>query len=803
MKLNENGDFCLLYIEPADEKQSLFATIGEQQKPVVLMLPLAGQSRSRLFQRPEDFSDLKHVRRESGVSIVFLTAGSERLAQMAARYGFPAYPSIDDFADFLAHGRRFPHDEGDARTYAPPLRRARTGPLMPSAAAAQLAALRQPMPTRPLNTQAASEPWTGHESSVRPTREASNPWTGHESSVLPIEYTASFHEAHTMPIGGAAQLAWPVAGDDGSSVLAATPPALTSMRATPGQTRGYQSTAPLTRGMSMPTEDVGARQRFNEAPRQRSVPLHDEPHTRHPGWEAEEHMFGRNDLLAPARPPVPPVPTQGLRNPTARPTRDLREQPPGASSGSSGAIASRHSSGTTGATVARPSPGTPVARTRSAPVPPLGPPIMGQTHKRGSFWPLFVILSLLIIVGGALGSFVAIAHVVPTTPTVARSVGSIAFQSSEQLNENTSQGIDDQVQITLRSLDTPASGKSYYAWLLGDTDQLESQSILLGKLNIHNGSASLFYAGDALHTNLLQITSRFLVTEEDGDVTPLMPSPDTSTWRYYGTLPAVPDPKDAHHFSFLNHLRHLLADEPILDQLELPGGLNNWFSRNTQELIQLTSSARDHWQNNRNLTSVRGQGVQILSYLDGMSFMEQDLPSASSNVQVALDTHQAALGLLNVRGTTQNPPSYTDQIVYHLNGLLNAPGSPGNVRTVAGQILPALSEIITWLQKLRSDTKNLLAMSDTQLGQAAALSLLDDMVLQASNAYSGNTDGATGQFKQGAVWIRQQLQSIATINVNTYVAGQTPVPEVAPSSQSGPAFLQPLLHMWSELEKVL
>src|SRR6185437_758947 len=164
--------------------------------------------------------------------------------------------------------------------------------------------------------------------------------------------------------------------------------------------------------------------------------------------------------------------------------------------------------------------------------------------------------------------------------------------------------------------------------------------------------------------------------------------------------------------------RHLLADEPILDEMELPGGLNNWFSRNTEELIQLTSNARDRWQNNRSLTSVRAQGEQILSYLDGISFLAQDLPSASANVPVSLDTHLAALGLLDVRGTTQNPPGYIDQIIYHLNGLLNAPGSPSNVRTVAGQILPALSDVTTWLQKLRSDTKKLLALSDAQSGQA-------------------------------------------------------------------------------------
>lgn len=827
MKLNENGDFCLLYVEPADEKQSLFTTIGEQQKPVVLMLSLGGQPRSRLFQRPEDFSDLKHVRRQSGVSIVFVTAGSEFLTQMAARYGFPSYPSIDDFADFLAHGRHALREDDAEKVYPPPLRGVRTGPLMPSAALAQLAALRQPLSTSPLTARAEGEAWTGHEKSVQPVNaggpwtghegggqpmSASEPWTGHESSVLPAEYTEAFHEAQTMPIGGAARLAWPLAGDAVSSVWPATPPTLASVRnppSTPGRVYGYQPSGPLARGMAIPEEDMGVppQPRVSEIPRRRSAQLADEPHTRHPGWPVEEHMFESGE---PPRPARPLASAQGLRNPAARPTRDLREPSLAAVSALSDRMPARPLSGPPGTAPARPAAETSGAGiergsggTRPAPVPPVTPPVARAPQKRGSVWPLLVILSLLIIAGGALGSFVAIAHVAPTSSTVARPVGSIAFLSSEQLNENTSQGLDDQVQISLHGLGTPASGKSYYAWLLGDSAQEESQSILLGRLTVLNGTASLFYSGDALHTNLLQITSRFLVTEENSSVMPLMPSPDTHAWRYYGALPAIPDPNDAHHFSFLNHLRHLLADEPILDEMELPGGLNNWFSRNTEELIQLTSNARDRWQNNRSLTSVRAQGEQILSYLDGMSFLAQDLPTASANVPVSLDTHLAALGLLDVRGTTQNPPGYIDQIIYHLNGLLNAPGSPSNVRTVAGQILPALSNVTTWLQKLRSDTKKLLALTDAQLGQAVALSLLDDMVLQASNAYSGTTDPTTGQAKPGVVWIHQQLQSIATINVDTYVLGQTPVPEVAPSSKVGPAFLQPLLNLWRELEQIV
>ncbi|HEU5376712.1 MAG TPA: hypothetical protein VFV38_14855 [Ktedonobacteraceae bacterium] len=748
MKLNDNGDFCLLYIEPEDEKQSLFETIGAQTRPVVLMLLLTpGHSRTRLFQRPEDFSDLKHVRRQTGVSVIFVTSGSERLAQLAARYGFPSYPSIDAFANFLTYGYCPESEEGESQAYPYAQRRARTGPLVPSAM--QLAALRRAIPTGPLHMSAQAQSWPDFE------REA-----------LPIKQAVPLAAGASAPFSPPLDLAfWPVSQRN-------TPPELAPSIKDPvtplPETVSMYHTSPLaTRDDGdIPEEDVPYE---SEIPPRRSALLPHEQYTRHPGWEQPEHLL--DDA------PIPHL--TRARSASSRSTSDLFAPSP--------------------ASGARSSPDLPPVLAQPV-APRLSPPVQPSVQKR---WGLVVLLllSLLILGGAGLGSFIVISHTAPVVPVVAASVGSITFVNSEQLNKNTSQGIDDQVQLALHNLGTPASGKSYYAWLLGDQDLAESQSILLGKLTVKNGTANLFYRGDAQHTNLLQITSRFLITEEESAPQPLLPSPDTSTWRYYGALPAQPDPNDAHHFAFLNHLRHLLADEPILDEMELPGGLNNWFTRNTQKLIEWTSSARDHWQESptHNIGIVRSRAVSILSYLDGMSFMAFDIPPASAKVQVTLDTHLAGLGLLNVRGPNQKPPSYMDQIVYHLNGLINAPGSPANVRTVASTLLPAMNDVAAWLQNLRSDDKKILAMSDAQLGQQAAFSLLDDMVLQASNAYSGNSDPSTNQLKQGVVWIHQQLQSIATINISSYTHGPS-MPEVGPaSSQHAPSSVLELLTAWRRL----
>ncbi len=728
MKLNESGDFCLLYVEPTDERQSLFEAIGAQRKPVVLMLLLeSGQSRPRLFQRPEDFSDLKHVRRQSGISVIFLTSGSEHLAQMAARYGFPAYPSIDAFANFLAHGRRATGEESDGR--AP--RRARTGPLPhPSSQNARHATPTGSLPTLAQSTQHAT-----------PTRSLSaSPWPA--PAALAVEDAARANTT-TAPLNEQGELTfWPAPEHvsapfaDGQAMGRAngqyTP--VSSARAAPGEPPFYQSEIPPRRSALSPHEQ----------------------YTRHPNWEPEAHM-SEHATVPHARyerpPQAHPEHTQAAR---PRSSPDLPAYTPSRSSSDGYA-----------------------------------PPLRAQRRRRG-LMPVLILLSILILGGAGLGSFIVISRAAPIAPAVARPVGSITFMSSEQLNETTSQGIDDQVQITLHTLSAPTSGKSYYAWLLGDADLAESQSILLGKLTVVNGSVNMFYSGDAQHTNLLQIGSRFLITEEDSTVTPLLPSPETSAWRYYGALPTTPDLSDKHHYAFLNHLRHLLADEPILDEIELPGGLNNWFTRNTQTLVEWTTSARDQWQasSTHSAASVRDVAMNVLSYLDGMSFMPQDTPPASQRVQVDLDTHLAGLGLVNVSGPSQNPASYIDQILYHLNGLLHAPGSPASVRATAAALLPAMSSVETWLQNLRSDDKQLLAMSDAQLGQAAASALLNDMVVQASNAYTGNTDPATGHAEHGVAWIHQQLQSMATISVSTYIGGGT-VPEVGPSTPNGSTTLAP------------
>jgi hypothetical protein len=101
MKKNDSGDFSVLYIEPNDEKVELFPVLAGQKKPVVLMLA----EQSHAFQRPEDFSALKHIKRQYSLTIIFVFAHSTQLKQLATKNGFLVYASMDKLADAVSAGQ--------------------------------------------------------------------------------------------------------------------------------------------------------------------------------------------------------------------------------------------------------------------------------------------------------------------------------------------------------------------------------------------------------------------------------------------------------------------------------------------------------------------------------------------------------------------------------------------------------------------------------------------------------------------------------------------------------------------------
>ncbi|HEV2582193.1 MAG TPA: hypothetical protein VGT44_15155, partial [Ktedonobacteraceae bacterium] len=541
MKRSDSGDFYMLYIEPEDDHHSVYdaltAISRQHNKPVVMMLPVTG--RARAFARPEDFSDLKRIKRQYELLILFVSASNEHLRHLAARNGFPAYPSIDELSDALLRGQiSFAHQRVMAKT---------------------------PTPSIPTSRR--------------------------------IEEIDEIRRSPTV----------------GSSA---------------------RQTVPLTPA-----------------------------------------AFAKQSAQ-----PLPFIqPSRLAQSPSTKPSP--RATPRAA-----------YASADTPEATTSPNSATEYAR-----------PAVKKHRSRGLLVTMIILLMILLGGGGGLGYYFLYAHAATPAPVAApQSVGQIYFLSSEQVSVTSNQGLNDEVQVDLHNLQPPAPGDSFYAWLLSDVSQGDTTVVYLGRLTVNQGSAHLLYSGDAQHTNLLAVTSRFLVTEESASITPIAPSPDYNTWRYFGIIPQTPNPQDAQHFSLLDHLRHLLASDPLLNELELPGGLCNWFYRNTGKLIEWTVSARDNWQQGRDVAFERRQTLRTLAYLDGLAFIQHDLPA---NIALPSMPNLASVGLIDVQGANQQPPSYLTHILHHLNGLINAPGATPAQRNAAAQIVTAMSNVQQWFELMRSEAQ--------------------------------------------------------------------------------------------------
>jgi eukaryotic-like serine/threonine-protein kinase len=404
-------------------------------------------------------------------------------------------------------------------------------------------------------------------------------------------------------------------------------------------------------------------------------------------------------------------------------------------------------------------------------------PIALKRRKTG-FAPRYVLIISVMLLA-SLGTLLLLSLHVQNTPVEVSNqlVGHAYFLSSGQFNADSPQGINDEVQIDLAHIPDPPAGKSYYAWPLADKDVSESLPVLLGPLHLDHGTVHVHYRGNQQHTNLLGVVSRFLVTEDDAHHPTNNPLLDSSTWRYYAEIPAVPNPTDTLHFSMLAHLRHLLVESPELSIRGLHGGLGFWFVRNTSTVSELANSARDAWHT-KDVATMRDQVIRILDAIDGASFVRTDAPTGTP---LLADARTVQVALLGPAPTNPDPPGYAygDEvspgyaylISEHMAGAIQSPQTTPDQRKLAVQINTRLDEEKRLFEQVQQDAKQVLSLSDTQVLGARALTILNDLATQAQNAYTGQLDPSTGQSVGGALWIYGNLQRLATFDIRQY-AGQ-------------------------------
>ena len=326
--------------------------------------------------------------------------------------------------------------------------------------------------------------------------------------------------------------------------------------------------------------------------------------------------------------------------------------------------------------------------------------------------------------------------------------------SDGQLNEKTSQGLNDKLAINLSNIPALPSGKSYYAWLLSDKKQNPTVSLLLGKLPVNPGIANLVYAGDQQQTDLLATYSRFLITEEDANSVPGHPSTDQSTWRYYAELPQTPSTTDK--TTALDYLRFLLSEDLFLAPLNIHGGLNNRLYKSMQQVVGWADSASI----SEDPAFIHDQVINILDYLDGAPYVEQDVPPGTP---LLADPTFSKVPIIDVE-TSQFVTSYLARMSNRLQSLEYSPGVTQETSTLANQIDLALTNVQTWLDLVRQYAKQLVNMKASQLLQPSSKSILIKMQTQAQNALYGSTD----KEQEGIRQIYADIQHLATFNITLY-----------------------------------
>jgi eukaryotic-like serine/threonine-protein kinase len=400
--------------------------------------------------------------------------------------------------------------------------------------------------------------------------------------------------------------------------------------------------------------------------------------------------------------------------------------------------------------------------------PPIMPPTAPTARKRSRKWLLIgSIVALLVVLGGLLATFILLNRTPQTNGTQNSIVGHAFFVSSGQVSLASNVGIADQLEVSLQNLPPPQAGKTYWVWLLSDS-KTQALPLSLGPLSVQNGKATMFYAGDSKHSDILVSYNRFLITQEDAGAQPAYYTFNKSDWSFAAVLSETPSPADTtNHFSLLDHTRHLLAQDPKLKAAGLIGGLDIWLFRNTQKILEWSGSARD----SSDPAFIQRQSVRILDYLDGSQFIGTErLPAGMTPIQV--DPVIARVALLEI-DQSQNPPGYLKHIANHLHEITQSPGVTADQQAIATRIIAAIDNVEGWLKAVHADAEKILLMPPDQLRQPAGQALLDDMFTQANSAFIGQTDPNTLQVKEGVAQIHYNSQRLATFEVAPCTASNT------------------------------
>ncbi|GCE06551.1 hypothetical protein [Dictyobacter aurantiacus] len=382
-----------------------------------------------------------------------------------------------------------------------------------------------------------------------------------------------------------------------------------------------------------------------------------------------------------------------------------------------------------------------------------------------------IALASLIVLASVIVVLINVFRPQPAPPPPNLVAGNAYFTSSELFNSDGTKGANDGLNVTLNNIAPPPANKSYYVWLLADSQASEANTVLMGKLpDISDHSATLSYVSPT-HNNLLALGSRILITAENSSIPPSTPTTDKSMWRYYAEIPQGNSGSSAMNMggdngdsmnmaagTQLDHLRHLLYQDPTLQNkdlnVDLKGGIAFWFQQDIQEVMLLSRDAR----NKNNPATTKYDVTKILDYIDGYKYVAQDVPRGT---KLLVDQKTSRIGLLTLDPEHENPTGFDKLMGHHLTGLIEAPQITPDQKQQINQINVNLNRIVDMLTLIRSDATKLATNPNDK-------TTLDDLYTQGCNAYYGAYDPGSGNRMGGAIWLYDHIQHLSSFTVKKY-----------------------------------
>jgi eukaryotic-like serine/threonine-protein kinase len=343
-------------------------------------------------------------------------------------------------------------------------------------------------------------------------------------------------------------------------------------------------------------------------------------------------------------------------------------------------------------------------------------------------------LLLLLLVVGSLGAslfFRSAANV----PAPKGAIGHVFFQD-DALGQN------DTLRIELQNIPDPPQGKGYVAWI----QNTSGGPIPLGVLAVHNGTASLLYAGNVHHDNLMGVMQGVFVTVENaGNGAPGAPSLHTKI--YQASFPVA-------SFQSIQHILYKMPGLPIHSS-PITGLFDTIKGMNDKAV-----SIADSVQVTQGYPLAERQAVRIIEMIDGTQFARSsgDLPAALP------DMLSLPVGLLS----SPTQPGYIDTLTGEVNKILQSAGDNAELRKHAQNVNNALTDLKDWIQKMRAyDVQILKAanLADPAVGNTAL-----QLKQLAQDAYTGRTippnegpNAAPGS--AGAYQAYVECQYLATLDI--------------------------------------